>query len=214
MVSPKGITARELTEGLINSPEVPLHVRQEITNRIKRNRELARPITKDLRSVGIEMDFDELVNDRFTNYPEAIPILLKHFNRDYPENFKDAIAGWFASIKARIPEVSRILIDEFRCLPSKLVPHSEFMSGRKFQIANNIAEVAVEEHLPEIIRLLKDNRHGHDRYGLIFAVGRFRKSHAEALAVLKEFAKDKETNLGKAARRALKGHGLFPGGKI
>jgi hypothetical protein len=204
-------------EELLSIPEVAktqAAVRQEIEDRIERNRIFAEPITRDLQAVGVELAFADLVNSG-AHYPAAISVLLKHFFfLDYPENFREAMVGWFASVKARVPQVSRTLIDEFIRLPPRPKGPLELMSGYKFQVANALAEVTVEEHLPEIINLLNDRHHGHDRYGLIFAVARFRKSHPEAMAVLKEFAKDKESNLGKAARRALRGQGLFPNSKI
>jgi len=201
---------------LLSIPEVAktqAAVRQEIEDRFEKNRILAEPITRDLNAVGIEEEFLDFVGScRY--HPNAVSVFLKHFYLDYPESFQEAIVHWFFISKASTPESSRLLVNEFRRMPSKLVPILEYISGYKYEVGLALGETAVESVLPELIDLLKDPKNGWDREGLIFAVARFRKLHPEAMAVLKEFAKDKENSLGKAARRALRGQGLFPNSKI
>ena len=185
----KQITAAELMAELQSDPKYVAARRAEEEARSLRAAELRRserPLIEDLGAVGIQVrSVWDLVN-LSVDFDQALPVLLDHLNREYPEAITDGIARALA-----VPESIRwwrVLVDKYRV---------EERRRAKGGLAVAISACANESVLTEVIELVRDVRHGGSRVLLLDAIAKSPDSRARA--ALEELATDPD--LSKEIRR-------------
>ena len=122
------------------------------------------PLVKELRAAGFEVDSAwDLVNTS-TPYPEALPILLEHVGRQYPDRVREGIARALAVRDARFGW------DRLRQLYEQEPPGTDAKHG----LAVALAGAADEGLVDEVFVLAGDARHGESRGLLLGALERSR----------------------------------------
>lgn len=193
----KPVTAEELMTRLRSDPE--WLAREERSNAELRERELesARiqaPLIADLESVGWHVtSVWDLVNTA-ARYPEALPVLLDHLQRDYPAGIREGIARAMAVRDARFAwPVLRQLFEE--------TEDRRVKDG----LAVALAASADRTVLGEVMELLREPRHGPCRLFLLKTVRRLRSPDANDLlrSLLDDpqLAKEVERMLSKRRQR-------------
>ena len=158
--------------------------RQQDAERQKRVAELRlaeAPLVEELRAAGFQVDSAwDLVNTT-ASYPAAIPVLLAHLHRPYPEKTKEGIARALA-----VPEAKDgwdILLAEFENNPDT------HPNGYKWAVGVALGVLAREtRRYEEALRLLRDKRHGENRSALLGAIA-FAKDKA-VRPLIAEFVDD------------------------
>ena len=176
------LTAAEFLAQLQADPEYQQRVaarRAKIDALVEAEAREAAQLVADLRSVGEPAVWD-LVNAR-RRYPRAIPVLLDHLQRSYSDHLKEVIARALAVEEAR-PYWPTILEEYERS--------DDGAAGSKFALALALAQSAGPSELEEILRLLRERRHGESRLGLLFALKRLAPREA-----LHEFEDDPDLTL-------------------
>lgn len=149
------------------------------------------PLVGALRGAGFDVDSAwDLVNTS-TPYPAALPILLEHLERPYPDRVREGIARALAVRDAGVA---------WQTL-ARLYGREEAGTDAKGGIAVALAATADDEVVDELIALARDPAHGSSR--LLLLGGLKRSRAAQARTALKEFAAD--PILGREARRLLRG---------
>lgn len=149
------------------------------------------PLIEELRAVGVEVDSAwELVNTS-TPYPAALPILLEHLQRPYPDRVREGIARALAVRGAKFGWER--LVRLYREEPAG--------TDAKDGLAVALAAASDDDVVDEVISLAEDVEHGESRLLLLRRLKRSRS--AEARAALERFADD--SVLGQEARRLLNG---------
>lgn len=189
-----GMTAAEAREILESDPDwVAARERddRELQRKEAEWRQAEAPLIEQLREAGFEVDSAwDLVNTS-TPYPEALPILLKHLERPYPDRVREGIARALAVRDAKFGWEA--LTD--------LYSQEEAGTDAKDGLAVAIAAASDDEVIDDVISLARDPVHGESR---ILLLRRLARSKApQARAALKEFAED--PTLTKEARRLLSG---------
>ena len=167
----------------------------------RRDEELARkaaewraaeaPLVDELRAAGFEVESAwDLVNTS-TPYPKALPILLEHLERPYPDRVREGIARALAVRDARFgwPRLVRLYRAE------------EARTDAKSGFAVALAASADDEVIDEVISLAREPVHGESRILLLRGLKRSHAPHAHA--ALEAFTDDPV--LGQEARRLLSG---------
>ena len=175
-------TTEEFLEQLQADPEYQQRIaakRAKIDALVEAEAREAEQLVADLRSVGEPAVWD-LVNTR-RRYPRAIPVLLDHLQRPYSDHLKEVIARALAVEEAR-PFWPTILKEYERT--------GQPGAGSKFGLALALARSAGPEELQEILRLLRERRHGESRIALLLALKRLAPPTA-----LKEFENDPDLTL-------------------
>lgn len=136
------------------------------------------PLVDELRAAGVDVTWSwDLVN-RATPYPEAVPILLRHLARPYPDPVREGIARALAVPDARFAwgRLCRLYREED--------------SGTRAKDGLAVALAAVADHdvLDDVIALLRDVDQGESRVFLVRVLGRSRDPRARA--VLRELTDD------------------------
>lgn len=185
---------------LREDPEYRAAVEQAASQRAalaNQRRIAARPVVDDLRAAGIDL---ESVSDLYKSpesYPIAIPILLEHLARAYPE---------------------RVLLYIGSALPNK--PPKEWWPTFKRlylatqspavrdRLAASMSACAVREHYPELLEFVNNSDLGESRIYFLRPINRIgnRIAKGQGRAVIAELADDPE--LGKEATAILKGRGV------
>jgi hypothetical protein len=160
----KGKTAAELMAELERDPEYVAQRRQRDDERRRKEEEYARaeaPLVKELREAGIEIaSVWDLVNSPNT-YPQSLPLLLEHLQRPYPDAVREGIARAMAVPDAKF------------AWPILMKLYEEGAETRtKDGLAVAISAIADQQNIDEIIRLVRDDRHGASRVLLLSALGR------------------------------------------
>lgn len=113
------------------------------------------PVVEALRQTGHAVDSVwDLVNSS-QPYTSALPILLEHLQRDYPEKVREGIARAMAVPESRF--AWHTLVNLFR---------REFgsnPSGVKMALGLAIANCATDDVITDLIALFRDPRHGEIR---------------------------------------------------
>lgn len=189
------ITAKELGAQLEGDPEW-------VARRDERERERRRleaewqaaeaPLVAELRAAGFEdvrWSWD-LVNTS-TPYPEALPILLEHLQRPYPDKVREGIARALAVRDAKFgwKTLTRLYRDE------------KAGTDAKDGLAVALAASSDDEVVDELISLAQDPAHGQSR--LLLLRGLKRSKAPQAQSALEKFTEDPD--LSKEARRLLGG---------
>jgi hypothetical protein len=169
----KWTTAAELISNLEADSEY-------VRRRAKQDEELAKltafyreaeaPLVRDLATIGVEVgSVYDLVNDTVT-YEKAIPLLLDHLRREYPDAIREGIARALG-IPATRALGWRILVDEYR--------RTENRNNRvKDGLAVALAGASDDSVLHELIELAKDKDHGDSRILLLLGIKRSRRPEA------------------------------------
>lgn len=191
----KSITAAELMAQLNADPEfVAKRARAEAEHqaRVDDLRRALTPLLEDLQRSGIAVQStSELLSAPYPDtapVPRAIPILLEHLSKDYPDDARELIARALAVPEARIGW--RRLVDEFHRAPE----------GRgKDGLAAALAATVDDSLWPELLELIRDRRNGPSRVLLLSAVESWDDDRADP--VLAEFEDDPVLHLEVAAMR-------------
>lgn len=188
-----GIAAEELMRQLEADPEFVAAREQKERERQAREAEYRRieePLVRDLRAGGLEVDSAwDLVNTS-APYPNALPILLDHLQRSYPDAIKEGIARALAVREAKF--AWRVLVGAFR---------RESGPRAKDGLAVAIAATADKAVLDELIELAKDSTLGPSRLLLLRALARSRAPQARAALMDLEGDPDLEKEIKVILRR-------------
>jgi hypothetical protein len=137
------------------------------------------PLLQDLLAVGYQADSVwDLVNTAIP-YPEALPVLLDHLQRPYPDPVRDGIARALAVRQAKFGW--HVLVRLYRAEPE---PDGRVKQG----LAAAVAAAADDDLLDELIALLRDVQLGPTRVFLLSALTRSKDPRARA--ALTELATD------------------------
>ena len=125
------------------------------------------PLVGALRAAGLEVQSVwDLVNAAVP-YPEALPILVEHLRRPYPEAIRDGIARALAVRDAKFAWPA--LVDAYRREPP----------GRtKGGLAAAVAAASDGDVIGDVIALACDRRHGTSRLLLLSALERSKDPRA------------------------------------
>ena len=168
------ITAKELETQLKADPEWT--ARRDERERERRHleadwRAAEAPLVEELREAGLEnvrWSWD-LVNTS-TPYPEALPILVKHLQRPYPDRVREGIARALAVREAKFAWETL----------TRLYREEEAGTNAKDGLAVAIAATVHDEVIDELIGLAGDTQHGESRLLLLRALKRSRNPRARA----------------------------------
>lgn len=198
------MSRRRSDRGSISAEDLlaELEADQDYQDEIKRqDEELARkaaewrraeaPLAEELRAAGFAVESAwDLVNTS-TPYPAALPILLEHLGRPYPERVREGIARALAVRDARFGWDT--LVQLYREEPAG--------SNAKDGLAVALAAVSHDDVVDELVSLARDPAHGESR---ILLLRRLKRSRApQARAALEGFVEDPV--LGQEARALLHG---------
>ncbi|MBX3024665.1 hypothetical protein KF840_07130 [bacterium] len=185
--------AKLKAEGRYDSVQASLRAQEEDRQRHAAEWQRAEaPLVEDLAKVGVHVSSAwDLVNSS-APYPRAVPVLLDHLTRNYPERVREGIARALA-----VPEAIqgwRTLVDLFQ--------RDDDRSGLTWKggLACALEVAATDEVADDIILLARDPKHGINREVLIDALARLSSDEAER--ALRDLVNDPEVST--AARRALK----------
>lgn len=159
-----------------------LHRRQEEERQRKAAawRLAEKPLVNDLNDAGLAVESVwDLVNTK-EPYPAAIPILLAHLMRPYPERVREGIARALAVPEARIGW--KVLLDAFK----KETDNSTI--GAKFALGLALGATGTDAVLEDVFSLVKDRTLGENRAPLLAILGR--SKDPRALQLLQELAAD------------------------
>jgi hypothetical protein len=181
--SDKWITAEEHIRLLESDPEFMRRRAEQNRLMAERGAQLRReqaPILADLDRLGFKIDALSQLMSRYPKYPEAIPVLLEHLQKPYP----DAVHAWIAralAVRATRKVGWRTLVQEYA--------KTDIASKEaKDAIALALAAACDRSVLPELIELARDKSHGSSRILLLSAIKRSKQP--EARKVITELAKD------------------------
>jgi hypothetical protein len=135
------------------------------------------PLVQDLRAAGLRLNSVwDLVNTT-ARYPRALPILVEHLQRPYPDAIRDGIARALAVREARF--AWRTLVEQYQKEPE----------GRAKQgLAAAISATASDEVMDELIGLARNKQLGETRG--FFLRPLCRSSLPQAQAALAELSSD------------------------
>lgn len=131
------------------------------------------PLVRDLQAAGLSVvSVWDLVNTS-EPYPDALPILLRHLERPYPDRVREGIARAMA-VRGGAKFAWNRLCELYRQEPVD--------TDAKNGLAVALAAVVDESTMEELIALLRDVRHGESRIFFVRPVSRSRDPRArEAL---------------------------------
>lgn len=158
------MTAAELMAKLNADPKYVAERQREEEERQKRVdewRKAEMPLVADLRAAGFEVDSAwDLVNTPGT-YPNAVPILLDHLQKEYPAAVREGIARALAVPEGKVgwEILTRLYREE---------PHGRAKDG----LAVAIAAAADQSLAEEVIALARDTGLGPSRLLLLSALER------------------------------------------
>jgi hypothetical protein len=195
-VKKKERTVEELLAQLNEDPAFRKRAEEQKRRQVAQQeafRQAEAPLVRDLNMKGVAVQsVADLVNSSRA-YPAAIPVLLEHLQRGYPERVREMIARALAVPEARW--AWDILLDLFVSNPS------ERPTGLKWALGCALAGAADDSVLGDVIQLVRDKRHGQNRAALFYALEKSRKP--EARGVLLELRHDPQ--LAQAVRQVLRG---------
>jgi hypothetical protein len=163
---------------------------QELAQRAAAWREAEAPLVAALRGVGCDVESVwDLVNTS-VSYAAAVPVLLEHVERPYPDRVREGIARALG-----VPEASPAadtLLRLYRAEPAA--------TDAKQGLAVAVANAAGDARLDDVIALAADPANGTSRLLLLSALAR--SGDPRGRAALDALADDPE--LGEEARRLLR----------
>jgi hypothetical protein len=138
----------------------------------RREEELTRaeaPLVQALAEVGLEVESVwDLVNRATRHYPQAVPILLDHLQRPYPDAIREGIARALTVAEAR--SHWNVLTKLYR---------EEQGRQTKDGLAVAIAGIATDDVIGDVIALARDRKHGTSRVLLLLALERSKDPRAQ-----------------------------------
>lgn len=173
-------TAEQLMEELSKDPEYQRRVDELDAPRRKRVAFLEKaekPLVAALNKAGAQIgSIADLVNSN-ERYPELVPTLIEHLDRDYPWEIRTAIGRALAVPGARVGW--RKLVRKFNEEP--LLDSSGNPNEIKWALHLAIATAADESVIDELVAMAIDRRrHGHNRSLFIDALARMNDPRAKA----------------------------------
>lgn len=146
-------------------------LQQELQERAR----IEQPLVDDLNAAGFFVkSVWDLVNTS-SPYPRALPILLDHLQRDYPEEVLNGIARAMAVRESKF--AWQTLLRLFRAQFGQSSPW-----GFKDGLAAALSAIADDELMPDVIELFQQPRHG--EYRIYFVRTLKRSKHPNAKAAL------------------------------
>lgn len=179
----KRVTAAELMVRLKADPEWVAAREREERERERKAAEWRRaeaPVAEELRAAGYAVESAWDLMNTAEPYPEAVPILLKHLERPYPDRVREGIARALAVDEARYGW------DSLKRLYQKEPTGTDAKDG----LAVALGEVADDEVIGDVIALARDARHGTSRLLLLSALERSQDPRARK--TLMELGSDPE----------------------
>jgi hypothetical protein len=195
MTKRKPISAGDLVASLAKDAEYQERVRQR-DEKIRRETErLARaqaPLIAELRAAGADVDnvWDLINTDE--KYPELVPILLAHLDKDYPDRIREGIARALSTVREARTGWDQ-LVRAYRKDPNP----TDWVSGVsqvKWALHLAIATAADVSVLDELIQLAADRRHGRHRSFFVDALAAIDDPRAQA--ALEELKDDPDLSEG------------------
>lgn len=154
-------------------------------------RQAEAPLAEELRGVGVAVESAwDLVNTS-SPYPAALPILLEHLERAYPDRVREGIARALAVRDARFGWEKLV----------GLYGREQAGTDAKDGLAVALAAASDDEVIDDVIAFARDRANGESR--LLLLRGLKRSKSPQARAALEELASDPV--LGQEARRLLSG---------
>lgn len=199
---PRLKTAAEIEAELAADPVFQEQKRQrdaQFLAQRRARREAEQPIVLELKAAGyaVETVWDFVSDERPT--PAVVArILLRHLPLSYPDRIKEGIGRALAITEAH--DGWDVLREEFENNPEQRP------IGAKFGVGLALAAAADVHVIDEVIRIVRDKRHGDSRRPLLWALKLM--SDPEARSVLRELQSD--PTLGPEARRTLRRKTGFP----
>ena len=186
MVKPRrGITAEEHAKQLQVDPEfMRRRAEQEkaLAEREAQLRVVEAPLLKDLARVGFDVKSVWFLNNNRPEFRKAIPVLLDHLKRPYPDIIRAGIAQRLA-VRATRKMGWRILVEEFR---KTGYDHAQVKDSLGSALSGAVDDSVIEE----LISLAKDSSLGSSRVMLLRGVRHSRRP--EARQAIAELANDPE----------------------
>lgn len=186
------VSPQELAR-ILASPQYQAQLAAQRANTAARKEELdaiEAPLLLELRQAGFDVPSVWSLRQLPNPYPDALPILLRHFALGYPSQISGGI-GRALAVKYAAPHWSQIVA------LYKEAPHDDGKDG----LAIAIARLVTEEQLPEYLELVSDPDNGQSRVLLVRRLQKF--SDPRGAQTLRDLASDPV--LGQEARRALAG---------
>lgn len=163
--------------------------REELARKEAEWRRAEAPLVEELRTAGFEVESVwDLVNTS-TPYPTALPILLQHLGRPYPDRVREGIARALAVRDAKVGWATLV----------RLYCQEPAGTDAKDGLAVALAAASNDEVVDELIALARDPTHGESRILLLHGLKRSRTPQAHA--ALAELSGDPV--LGREARALL-----------
>jgi hypothetical protein len=187
-----GITASDLAAQLATDPEYQRHKARadaELAERAQGWQEAEAPLVEALRLLGYSVDSVwNLVNTE-EPYPDALPVLIDHLQREYPDRVREGIARALA-----VPAAAfgwPVLSSQYR---------AEREPDAKNGLAAALAATVTPQTISELVVLAEDPCNGDSR--LLLLLGLARVATPEARVALEGLSDD--AALGQEARRLLR----------
>ena len=156
--------------------EVQERLRQQEANRqqaAEAYRRAEAPLVSELNHAGLKVaSVWDLVNTK-KSYAEAIPVLLNHLLRPYPDRVREGIARALAVPEARTGWAT--LLHAFK------VDADRTTIGVKWALALALGAAGSDEVLEDILPLMTDKSLGENRAPLLVILGRSKDPRAMAL---------------------------------
>lgn len=151
----EGRTLAEIMTDLYADPEwVARHEEQERKHQKlteEYDRDVA-PVVADLAKVGLNVrSLGEFINTS-ESYPEAIPVLLDHLQRDHPPRIRESIIRSLTVVEAR-GEGARIMLEQFRHSGNES-HHVRWAMANAFDV---LADAAMVPELEELAARERDD---------------------------------------------------------
>lgn len=192
-------TAAELMAELSADPSFVARQHEQEQARRKREAEFRRaetPLIDALERVDIHVQSVWDLANTASPYPNAVPILIEHLQRPYPERVREGIARALA-----VPDAIREWDALLRLFESEA---DSTTTGVKWALGCALAAAATDDVINDVIRLLQDRSHGGNRIALISGLAR--SADPQARRALMEAGADPE--LATEVQRALKHSGM------
>lgn len=165
-------TAAEFMAELERNPtfRAQRHEREEAFRRREQEfRQAEAPLVQALIGVGLDVESVwDLVNQTTRHYPQAVPVLLDHLQRPYPDAIRAGIARALTVAEAR--PCWKLLIRLYQ---------EERGRRTKDGLAVAIAGIATDDVLEDVIALARDVEHGASRGLLLFALEKSKDPRAQ-----------------------------------
>jgi hypothetical protein len=176
----RGITAEEHAKRLLADPEFMRRRAEQEKALAEREGMLRRaeaPLVDDLAQLGFEVKSVWFLKNNNPEFRKAIPVLLDHLRRPYPDVIRAGIAQRLA-VRATLKIGWRILVEEFR---NTGYDHEQV----KDSLGAALSGAADNSVMDELIGLAKDRSLGTSRIMLLRGIRRSRLPQAsEAIAEL------------------------------